>query len=170
MSGIENPLVQAEMRNWRYWREDGIPYLTSGLFGMLFGVMLPVFKQMTAMQGREWVVELLILGWVLSAARINAALKAWLVWPRTGYAQPPYFALLWSRSDDLPELRQFRLRKRLSRLVLVLSLMLIAEWGYRHGLLPPPPPYTFVALAAGVTLYGAARLAWYLHRNRAEGV
>jgi hypothetical protein len=178
----DSPLIQAERRNWAYWREDGIPHLLGGLFFLAFGGSM----WLTRLMRSPWFVALslvlLFLFWLASRG-VMEFLKARITWPRTGYAPPPFFAgFTCARIPPEPafvsigtaqagemELQNYR-RRRFFRTQWLFAAFVVAENVARHlgWLQSAHLLWGIIAFGAALALYGSSRLALFLRHHRLE--
>lgn len=180
MPPADSPLLQAERHNWKYWREDGIPRLLGGLCGTAYSMPLSITPSPP-----PWVslvgIGIALLWLPLSRPAIEY-LKARLVWPRSGYVRPPYFAevplpgaepveprFLSIQTAEMGETELQELRRRRYWHSLLLLFILVA---LNHFVLCWQDGRTAARVLLGVsitaTFFGMFRLFLFLHRHPRE--
>jgi hypothetical protein len=89
-----SPILSAELRAWHYWFEDGLPTLVAGI-GCLLGAIFFGYDDSGSATPLTMTVGLLACvlycALLIFQRQIIDWLKSKITYPRTGYAQPPYF-------------------------------------------------------------------------------
>ncbi len=104
MSSSPSSVYSAAQRAWQYWFDDGLPTLIAGIGCLLVAIFLAYdhSSNSTPLTVAICFTALVLYGAVLLFERqIVEWLKARITYPRTGYAQAPYFVEDSSQPLDL---------------------------------------------------------------------
>ena len=102
MSSSPSPVLSAEQRAWRYWFDDGLPILLTGI-GFLLGALL--FSNDHSENSTPLTISVCLGALLLYCAllifqrQIIDWLKSKITYPRTGYVHPPHFEQAPERLD-----------------------------------------------------------------------
>lgn len=95
MTSSSSPLLSAEHRAWKYWFEDGLPTLVTGI-GCIVGAVFFHLGDSGQARPLTWLVFLVFMALygaiILFGAQLIEWLKTQITYPRTGYTRPPYLA------------------------------------------------------------------------------
>lgn len=173
----QSPLIQAELRGWKYWCEDGIPHLVGGALCVVLAGGLLGYARLAVPEWLAFPVVMVMTASMLLVRPASEWLKARLTWPRAGYAAPPFYtdfaatapveviSVTKAEAGEM-ELQRIRKRRQLRFGMMAAAVgMLVPQLARWTGLRGTQVAWFTLACGAAVMLYGVTRLALFLHRH-----